>query len=61
MRFLRRKPKDEEFLEGRCAICHEPLPDEAIECNMCGAPAQRIPPKPMAKRDLNADARMHIR
>jgi hypothetical protein len=61
MRFLRRKRRADEDLESRCAICREPLPDDAIECNMCGAPAQRIGVRPIAKRDVNADRRLNIR
>jgi hypothetical protein len=61
MRFLRGKRKADEALESRCAICREPLPEDATECNMCGAPALRIAPRPAAKRDSNADGRMHIR
>jgi hypothetical protein len=61
MGFLRRNRKTDEARESRCAFCREPLPEDAVECNMCGAPAMRLPPKPVPRRDQNADGRMHIR
>ena len=61
MGFLRRSRKTDEAHESRCAFCREPLPDDALECNMCGAPAIRVEPKRLPKHDRNADGRMHIR
>jgi hypothetical protein len=51
MRFLRRKRKADEVSESLCAICREPMPDDAIECNMCGAPAVRVEAKRIERQD----------
>jgi hypothetical protein len=40
MRFFRRKPTSEIERE-RCPYCREPLPEEAVECVMCGATLPR--------------------
>lgn len=36
MRLFGRKRSDDE-VEERCPHCREPVPDEALECRMCGA------------------------
>ena len=61
MRFLRRKRKADEPPVSLCAICREPLPDEAVECNMCGAPAVRIEAKPIKRQDQGARSGLTIR
>jgi hypothetical protein len=35
MRLFGRKRRDDEVQE-RCPHCREPVPDEAVECKMCG-------------------------
>ena len=37
MGLFRRKQGNDEAVEERCPQCNEPLPEDAVECLMCGA------------------------